>query len=307
MRVVITGATGFIGTRLVEKLHGRGDRLTLLVRDPDKAQQQFPADVFTNLAIVAYTPLQLGEWTNVFGDCDGVVNLAGAPIFGQRWSDKVKKAILESRQIGTRRIIEAIKTNQHKPTVLVNGSAIGFYGTDPDKEFDEYSFSGDDFLAEVCKAWEAEADVASELGLRVVKLRTGIVMGNGGALAKLLPIFQLGAGGKIGNGKQWFSWIHRDDLVDLIMLALDNTQITGSLNGTAPNPVTNAEFTKTLAKAVAKPALLPVPAIALQVILGEASILVLEGQKVLPKKALHNKFSFTYPELEPALMEIVGK
>jgi uncharacterized protein (TIGR01777 family) len=307
MRVVITGATGFIGTRLVEKLHARGDRLTILVRDPEKAQRQFPATVFPNLAIVAYTPLQLGAWTTVFGDCDGVVNLAGAPIFGQRWSDKVKQAIMESRQIGTRRIIEAIKSNQYKPTVLVNGSAVGYYGTDPEKEFDEYSFAGNDFLAEVCKAWETEADVAGELGLRVVKLRTGIVMGNGGALAKLLPIFQLGIGGKLGNGKQWFSWVHRDDLVGIIMLALDNAQITGALNGTAPHPVRNEEFTKTLAKVVSRPAILPVPAIALQLLLGEASVLVLEGQKVLPKKALQNKYVFSYPELEPGLSEIVGK
>jgi uncharacterized protein (TIGR01777 family) len=307
MRVVITGATGFIGTRLIEKLHARGDRLTILVRDPDKAQRLFPAEVFPNLAIVAYTPLQLGEWTTVFGDCDGVVNLAGEPIFGQRWSDKTKQAILESRQIGTRRIIEGIKTNQFKPTILVNGSAIGYYGTDPNKEFDEYSFAGNDFLAEVCKAWEAEADAASGLGLRVVKLRTGIVMGNGGALAKLLPIFQLGAGGKLGDGQQWFSWVHRDDLVGIIMLALDNALITGAINGTAPNPVKNAEFTKTLAKAVSRPAIVPVPALALQLLLGEAAVLVLEGQKVLPKKALHNKFVFSYPELEPALMQIVGK
>ncbi len=305
MRVVVAGATGFIGVRLVEQLHSLGHQAIVLARDPQKATRQFSKTLFPKVEVVGYTPIVAGGWDRVFSDCDGVVNLAGTPIFGQSWSQARKLEILQSRQLTTRQIVEAIKSASPKPQVLVNASAVGFYGTDLTKEFDESSFEGNDFLAGVCKAWEAEADVASSLGVRVVKMRNGLVFGPGGFLGQILPIFKLGAGGKIGSGKQWLSWIHRDDLVNLIILALTNSEIAGVVNGTAPNPVTNEEFTKVLAKALNRPALLPVPAFALQTLLGEASILALEGQKVLPKKAEMSQFQFQYPTIDLALAQIV--
>lgn len=305
MRVVVAGATGFIGVRLVEQLHSLGHAAIVLARDPQKATRQFSKTNFSNVEVVGYTPTVAGEWGKIFSNCDAVVNLAGTPIFGQSWSKARKQEILQSRQLTTRQIVEAIKFASPKPQVLVNASAVGFYGTDLTKEFDENSLGGNDFLSGICKAWEAEADEASAVGVRVVKMRNGLVFGPGGFLGQILPIFKLGAGGKIGSGKQWLSWIHRDDLVNLIIFALTNTQIVGVVNGTAPNPVTNEEFTKVLAKAVNRPALLPVPALALQTLLGEASILALEGQKVLPKKAEMSQFQFEYPTIDLALAQIV--
>jgi uncharacterized protein len=304
MKIVVAGGTGFVGVKLVEKLNSLGDRVTVLARDPQKAKRQFPQEFFPHVEIVGYT-LQDGDWMSVFSDCDGVVNLAGAPLASQPWTTKYKQEILSSRQLTTRKIVQAIAASSPKPKVLVNGSAIGYYGTDETKDFDEYSFVGEDFLAGVCKAWEQEADAANGM-LRVVKIRTGVVLGNGGFLDKVLPIFRLGVGGKIGSGKQWFSWIHRDDLVSLIVFALTNQQLSGAVNGTAPNPVTNEEFTQALAKVLNRPAVLPAPAFAIQLALGESAILALEGQKVLPKKAEINSFQWQYPTISAALSQILN-
>jgi len=306
MKVAVTGGTGFVGVRLIEMLHRLGDRPVLLTRNPERAQRMFPATFFPNVTVVGYDPLQGGDWAQALASCDAVVNLAGAPIADIPWNAARKQAIRESRVQGTEVLVEAIAQVNPRPRVLVSGSAIGYYGVDPVKEFDEYSFPGEDFLATVCKDWERAADRASDLGLRVVKLRTGLVLGYGGVLARLLPLFQNGLGGVVGSGRQWFSWIHRDDLVNLIVFALTTDRLLGALNGTAPNPVTNRELTQTLAQVLQKPAFLPVPAIALQVLYGEAAILVLEGQKVLPKKALQNGFRFAYPELPMALRQILN-
>ncbi len=306
MKVAVTGGTGFVGVRLIETLHRLGDRPVLLTRHPERAQRMFPAAFFPNVTVVGYDPLQVGDWAQALASCDAVVNLAGAPIADIPWNAARKQAIRESRVRGTEVLVEAIARANPRPRVLVSGSAIGYYGVDPVKEFDEYSFPGEDFLATVCKDWERAADRASDLGLRVVKLRTGLVLGYGGVLARLLPLFQNGLGGVVGSGRQWFSWIHRDDLVNLIVFALTTDRLLGALNGTAPNPVTNRELTQTLAQVLQKPAFLPVPAIALQVLYGEAAILVLEGQKVLPKKALQNGFRFAYPELPMALRQILN-
>ncbi len=306
MKVVVAGATGFVGVKLVERLNALGNQVTVLARNPKKAVRQFPKEFFPHVEVIEYEPLVVGEWAKSLAGADAVVNLAGTPIADKPWTADRKQEILQSRQIGTRRLVEAIGMTNPKPPVLVSGSAIGYYGTSETKEFDEYSFPGEDFLAEVCKAWEVEADAATSLGVRVVKLRTGIVLGNGGALDKILPLFQLGLGGKIGSGKQWFAWIHRDDLVNLIIFAINTPQIVGALNGTAPNPITNLELTAELAKLLSRPAFLPVPAIALQLVLGEAGKLVLEGQKVLPKKAEMNHFAFQYPTIDLALKQIIG-
>jgi hypothetical protein len=304
MKIVLTGATGFVGVKLVEQLQALKHQIIVLARNAQKADSQFPKELFPNVEIISYDPLKLGDWAEAIAGSNAVINLAGEPLAGVRWTDKRKQEIRESRILTTRILVEAIAKADVKPEVLISGSAIGFYGTSLDKSFDEYSDGGQDFLANVCKDWEAAADGVTDLGVRLVKLRTGIVLGMGGAIAKMLPIFQVGGGGKIGTGKQWFSWIHRDDLVSLILFALTNSQIVGVLNGTAPQPVTNDDFTIAFAKAIKRPAFLPVPAAALILLFGEGAIVLLDGQRVLPQKAKINKFVFNYPDIDSALEQI---
>lgn len=304
MKIVITGATGFVGVKLVERLHALENHIVVLCRNVEKASRQFPSRAFPNVKIVGYNAFALGDWSKEISGSDAVINLAGEPIAGVRWTDKRKQEIRDSRILTTKILVEAINQAAVKPKVLISGSAIGYYGTSLDKSFDEYSDRGNDFLADICRDWEAAADAVTNLGVRLVKLRTGIVLGMGGAIAKMLPIFQVGGGGKIGSGKQWFSWIHRDDLVELIIYALSNEQVAGALNGTAPQPVTNEEFTVAFAKAIKRPAFLPVPAAALILVFGEGASVLLDGQKVLPHKAEINKFSFQYPNIDQALGEI---
>ena len=304
MKIVVTGATGFVGIKLGERLHALGDRIVVLARNPQKANRQFPKEFFPNVEILGYNPLYLGDWTTAISGSDAVINLAGEPLAGVRWTDQRKQEIRNSRIITTKVLVEAIAKADVKPQVLISGSAIGYYGNSLDKTFDEYSYAGNDFLANVCKDWEAAAEPVTGLGVRLVKLRTGIVLGIGGAIAKMLPIFQVGGGGKIGTGKQWFSWIHRDDLVELILFALTNAQVTGVLNGTSPQPVNNADFTIAFAKAIKRPAFLPVPAAALVLLFGESATVLLDGQRVLPHKAEINRFKFKYPNIDGALAQI---
>jgi hypothetical protein len=305
MKIVVTGATGFVGVKLVEQLHALGDRLVVLARNPQRAERQFPKQHFPNIDVVGYTPFKLGDWAKSISGCDAVINLAGEPIAGVRWTAQRKQEIRDSRILTTKVLVEAIAQANVRPKTLISGSAIGYYGTSIDKSFDEYSDGGNDFLADVCKGWEAEADKVTAMGLRLVKLRTGIVLGMGGAIAKMLPIFQVGGGGKIGSGKQWFSWIHRDDLMSLIIYALTTPKISGALNATAPQPVTNEDFTIAFAKAVQRPAFLPVPAAALILIYGEGAGVLLDGQKVIPHKATINQFPFQYPDIDAALTQIL--
>lgn len=304
MKIVVTGATGFVGTKLVERLHTAGDRIVVLSRNSQKALNLFPPSAFPNVEVISYNPLQLGDWASAISGSDAVINLAGEPLAGVRWSDQRKQEIRDSRILTTKVLVEAIAQAEVKPQVFISGSAIGYYGTSLDQTFDEYSDVGNDFLANVCKDWESAADGVTGLGVRLVKLRTGIVLGLGGAIAKMLPIFQVGGGGKIGNGKQWFSWIHRDDLVELIIYAINNAQVTGVLNGTAPQPVTNEDFTVAFAKAIKRPAFLPVPAAALILIFGEGATVLLDGQRVVPHKAEIYKFTFKYPNIDTALIQI---
>ncbi|MDJ0714124.1 MAG: TIGR01777 family oxidoreductase [Prochloraceae cyanobacterium] len=305
MKIAITGATGFVGTSLVKKLNKPENQLLILTRNPARATKVFPASAFPNLEIVAYTPKKEGEWQLAISGCDAVINLAGEPI-SERWSPKHKKEILDSRQLGTRTIVEAIKKADPKPKVLVNASAIGYYGTSETKTFEESSAPGEDFLAQVCQKWEAEAQKVTEAGARLVILRIGIVLGDGGALGKMLGAFKMFAGGPLGSGHQWFSWIHIDDLVGLIVEALSRQDMEGTFNATAPNPVRMNEFCETLGEVLKRPSWLPVPNFALEALLGEGSIIVLEGQEVLPKKTESIGFKYRYPTLKPALKEIIS-
>ncbi|MBZ8179308.1 thylakoid membrane protein ThyD [Oscillatoria salina] len=306
MKVAITGGTGFVGTRLVEKLHSQGEEIVIFTRNETRAKRIFPTSAYQNLEIVEYTPQKSGDWQNALSGCDAVVNLAGEPIAEERWTPQVKQKILQSRQLGTRKIVEAITQAEPKPSVLVNASAIGYYGTSETATFDENSPPGDDFLAEVCQTWEAEAEKVQAAGVRLVILRLGIVLGNGGALAKMLTPFKLYAGGPIGNGKQWFSWIHREDLVNLIITALKNPDIQGTFNATAPNPVRMNQLCQSLGEVMKRPSWLPVPGIALELLLGEGAKLVLEGQEVIPKQTQSTGFEYQYPTIKPALAQIVA-
>lgn len=305
MKVAITGATGFVGSRLVERLHAEGHQLLVLTRDSAAANKVFPNSAFPHLEIVAYTPTQSGVWQQTIAGCDAVVNLAGESIAEGRWTPQRKQEILNSRQLGTQKIVEAIAQANPKPSVLVNASAIGYYGTSETATFNETSSAGDDFLAQVCQAWEAEARKVVATGTRSVILRFGIVLGTGGAIAKMIPPFKLFAGGPIGTGRQWFSWIHRDDVVNLIVQALNQPGMEGVFNATAPNPVRMAEFCQTMGQVLNRPSWLPVPGFALEALLGDGAMVVLAGQQVLPKRTLEHQFKYQYPQVKQALKAIL--
>jgi hypothetical protein len=305
MKVAVTGATGFIGSRLVERLQTEGHSVVVLTRNPDRAKSLFPADRFPAVEVVAYQPLGSGTWQQSISGCNGVVNLAGAPIAESRWTPERKQEIMDSRKVGTEKIVEAIAQANPRPSVLVNSSAIGYYGTSETAIFDETSPAGNDFLAKVCQAWEAAAQKVQEYGTRLVILRTGIVLGQGGAIAKMLLPFRLFAGGPIGNGRQWFSWIHREDMVNLILKALTQPEMNGTYNATAPNPVRMAELSQKLGEVMQRPSWLPVPNFALELMLGDAAKVVLEGQQVLPKRTQASGFEFEYTTVKQALADIV--
>ncbi len=305
MKIAISGATGFVGSRLVERLHTEGHRILVLTRNTTFAQKVFPAQAFPNLEIISYTPGVSGIWQDSIAGCDGVVNLAGEPIAEGRWTPERKQEILNTRKLGTEKIVEAIAKANPQPSVLVNTSAIGYYGTSETASFDEDSASGNDFLAQVCQEWEAEASKVKDASVRLVILRFGIVLGNGGALAKMITPFKLFAGGPIGSGQQWFSWIHLDDIVSLIIQALTKPTMEGVYNATAPQPVTMNDLSTTMGNVMNRPSWLPVPGFAIEAILGDGAKVVLEGQQVLPKRTLESGFEFQYPNLPSALKQIL--
>lgn len=306
MKIAITGATGFVGSYLVKRLQAEGEHIIILTRNVNHADRVFPKSAFPNVEIIAYNPHQSGDWQKVISGCDGVVNLAGASIGEGRWTPERKQEIINSRKIGTQKLVEAIANAEQKPSVLVNASAIGYYGTSETATYEESSSPGNDFLSEVCVAWEAEAQKVKDLGVRLAILRFGVVLGMGGAIAKMLPVFKLFAGGTIGTGKQWFSWIEVDDLVNLIVAALKQPEIQGVYNATSPNPVRMSEFCHTLGDVVHRPSWLPVPAFALELLMGDAAMVVLEGQKVLPKRTLESGFTYKYPDLKSALKSFLS-
>jgi uncharacterized protein len=306
MKIAITGATGFVGTRLVERLQEEGHSVLVLTRSADHGRRVFPDIAFPNVEIVEYSPLESGAWQSSLAGCDGVVNLAGAPI-SERWTDEHKQAIVDSRVTGTQKLVEALAQLDPRPAVWVNASAIGYYGTSETVTFDESSQPvEEDFLSQVCRQWEAAAQDVKHYGPRLVIFRFGIVLGMGGAVAKMLTPFRMFAGGPIGSGKQWFSWIHREDLVNLIIKALKDPQMEGTYNATAPNPVRMGEFCKTLGKVLNRPSWLPVPEFVLETILGDGAKVVLEGQQVMPKRIEATDYQYQYPQVKAALVDIVN-
>jgi uncharacterized protein (TIGR01777 family) len=305
MNVAITGATGFVGRRLAEQLLAAGHGVVALTRDRERAVPVVPA----RCRVVTWDPERGTLESGVLEGVDAVVNLAGAGVADGRWTTRRKESIRRSRVEGTRALVGAIAAlpAERRPRVLLSASAIGYYGDRGDAVLTERSEPGSGFLAEVCQAWEREALVAEGHGVRTVLIRIGIVLGRGGgALARMLPPFRLGLGGRVGSGRQWMSWIHLDDLVALMVVALEHDDVHGAVNGVAPHPVTNAEFAQTLARTLGRPALLPVPSLALSIALGEMAGVLLEGQRVRPEVAETRGFRFHHPDLAGALVDVTG-
>ena len=295
MRVVVTGATGLIGRRLVAALRERDDEPAVLSRDPDRAAAALGVPAFAWSALDAPAP------SAVLANCDGVVHLAGENV-AQRWTARAKRAIRDSRVAGTANLVAGLRGAEPRPRVLVSASAVGYYGPRGDERLDEAAAPGADFLAEVCTAWEREAGVAGELGVRVVTVRTGVVLDrDGGALAKMLPPFRAGVGGPVAGGEQYMPWIHVDDLVGIYVAALHDERWEGAVNASAPEPVTNREFSTALGRALHRPAILPVPTLALRALYGEMAEIVTEGQRAVPARALALGFEFEHADLDEAL------
>ncbi len=309
MRIAITGGTGFVGGYLVPMLLEAGREIVALARDEKRAKGKLPEGA----EVIQYDPYDLESVAEGLegASADAVINLAGAGLFSRRWSKAHMQMIRDSRVVGTRTLVEALTTLEKKPDVLISGSAIGFYGPRPgdeiceEDELDPCQFKSRDFLAAVCKEWEAAAKRVSRLGTREVRLRTGVVLGKGeGALGAMERPFKLGGGGPVASGKQVMSWIHVEDLCRMILWTLETPAMRGALNGTAPNPVTNKEFAKALGRALGRPALLRTPAPMLRMILGKVAQVIVNGQRVPPLKAQALGFAFHYPTIDDALRAI---
>jgi uncharacterized protein (TIGR01777 family) len=293
VRVLVTGGTGFVGAPLCRALRGAGHAVRVVTRDPEHAEN----------GAIAWDDLPAAV-----REAEAIVNLAGEPIAARRWTDEQKERIRESRLQATRAVVAAVAACERRPAVLLNASAVGYYGPRGEEPLDEDAAAGTGFLAEVCAAWEAEAQHAERLGLRVVRLRLGIVLAaDGGALARMLPPFRLFVGGPLGRGEQWMSWIHRDDVTGLVVAALESDHWHGAVNATAPHPVTNAEFARALGRALSRPAVLRAPETLLRLALGEMADMLLTGQRVLPRVAEDRGYRWRYPDLSRALRASVRR
>jgi len=296
MRILITGGTGFVGQALCPRLAAAGHEVVILTRQSN-----------------ARLPTGVGSAVTRLEDVDaagfgGVVNLAGAPIGDARWTESRKKLLLDSRVDTTARLVEWMRRAKQRPTALVSASAVGYYGEQGDRPITEETPPTPGFTHDLCAAWELEAGKASALGVRVCLMRIGVVLDRGGgALAKMLPAFRVGAGGRLGSGRHYFPWIHREDVAAICQWLLENPQARGAYNASAPAPVTNAEFTAALGRALARPTMVPVPQAALKVLFGEMSELLLVSDRMLPKRLLDAGFTFRYPDLAAALAAIFAR
>lgn len=293
MQALITGGTGFIGGAVARALIARGDPVAVLTRDRDRARRVLPAqaEAVEDFGALAAPP-------------NAVVNLAGENLGAHRWTEARKRRFVESRAGTTRLLVDWLKAQRAQPSVLVSGSAVGYYGARGDETCTEDTPPGHEYQSDLCVAWEHEAQRASALGVRVCTIRTGVVLGPGGALAAMRRPFTLGLGGPLGDGRQWMSWIHRGDLVRLILWLLDDAHRAGPYNATAPQAVTNREFARSLGASLHRPAILPMPAIAVKLLVGGMSHLLLTGQKVVPARAQAEGFTFRFPDLAGALADV---
>lgn len=311
MRLFVTGASGFIGRRLLRELLRRGDSVVALTRRASNLEESgsAPGLAENRLLVLEGDPAEAGAWQQQVARTDAVLTLAGEPVLGARWSDSFKRRIAHSRVEAVKRMVDTIGQlpPDQRPSTLISASAVGYYGSQGDEELDEKSPPGTDFLARLCVDWEAAAEAASAHGVRVVRLRIGVVLGEGGgALAKMLPAFRAFVGGPLGPGNQYMPWIHQDDVLGLMLLALQRPEIQGPLNLTAPNPVTMKELAQTLGAVLHRPAVLSVPAAALKLALGEAAQTLLGSQRVIPRRAIELGYAFRYPLLAEALRAVVG-
>ena len=294
----VSGATGFVGRRLCRRLK----EPRVLTRSPESV-----ASDLSGYACFRWDPEREHPPETALDGCAAIFHLAGEPVAEGRWTRSKRARIRDSRVLGTRNLVAGLGEMDVPPRVLVSASAVGIYGSRGDDRLTEQSSGADGFLADVCREWEAEAMQAADLGIRVVTVRIGLVLGaEGGALAKMLPLFRLGLGGRLGDGLQWVPWIHVADLADLLVFASENHDLQGPLNGTAPNPVTNRAFTKALARAVHRPALFPAPGFGLRLGLGKFASVLLASQRAVPTVALKAGFQFRHPTIEGALAEILG-
>ncbi len=310
MKLLLTGCTGFIGRELIPLLIKEGHSLTVISRQSIEKLKILAND--SKIRIIQMNPTESSAWNkediqNSLKSCEGVINLAGEPIAEKRWTEDHSQEITNSRLKTTKNLIESLRKLKKCPKVLINASAIGFYGSHSQTEFTEENISGDDYLANLCTEWEAIAKNKPR-GTRLLIIRIGIVLGkDGGALGKMLPIFRAGLGGPIGDGKQWMSWIHRTDLCNLISESVKNSSWSGVVNGVAPNPVRMNEFSNSLGKALGRPSLLAVPAPILKLILGDGARIVLEGQNVQSQRLNKLKFKFSFPTINDAFRALLTK
>lgn len=302
MKVFMTGGTGFIGKHLVRKLNEDGLTVLVLTRSG-----RTPQSSEANIRYIQGDSTRPGPWQENVGDCDFVINLAGATIFN-KWNEKQKKLILESRLQTTENLVQALRSPSGRKVTLLSTSAVGYYGFRKDEILDEGSSPGEDFLASVTRAWEAEALKAQGKGVRVVLTRFGLVLGEkGGALSIMAPFYKLFIGGPLGNGSQWFSWIHLRDLVEAVLFLTKHPEISGPVNVCSPHPIRNKDLAKALGKTLRRPSFLHAPAFAVRLFLGEFGNLVLNGQRVVPRRLLERGFSFLFPDIQDALTDILGK
>ena len=296
MKIVIAGGTGFIGSALCTRLLDKGHSIIMLTRSPSHGSDS------PNQKWIGWDPHSPGAWEKVIEGSDGVINLAGEPIAAKRWTATQKEKIRSSRIGTTRALVTSIAKAREKPKWLINGSAVGYYGPCGDEVVTEGAGVGDDFLARTCREWEEEAIKAESHGVRVIRLRTGIVLGQGGgALAKMVPPFKFFIGGPLGTGRQWLPWIQLEDEVGLILFLMENSSAHGACNATAPNPVTMREFCRTLGKVLHRPSWAPVPAFALRLLLGEMADMLLTGQRAVPAEAQKLGYNFRCLSLYEAL------
>jgi uncharacterized protein len=304
MKVVVSGGTGFIGAPLCRALRDTGHAVVALTRDAASARSRLGPGI----DFAEWDARSRGPWEEALGGAGGVVNLAGEPVVGKAWTPAQKEKLRASRVDATRALVTAIEAAAPRLAVLLNASAVGYYGPHGDEMLTEESPSGSGFLASVNREWEEAARQAEPLGVRVVRLRTGVALGEGGgALAKMVPPFRMFLGGPLGSGQQWVPWVHRDDVIGIALWTLENDAVEGPVNATAPQPVTMKEFARVLGKVLGRPAWAPVPALALRALMGEMAEAVLTGQRVLPAAAERLGYRFRYPELEPALRSILAR
>jgi uncharacterized protein len=298
LNITITGASGLIGRRLLKNLGAAGHTLTV-------ASRHAGTNVPPGVGVAVWDPMKGPAPEDSVRNANTVIHLAGEPV-SQRWNENVKRRIRESRVVGTRNLVQALAKLRNTPQTLICASAVGYYGSRGDEVLREDSAPDQSYLAEVCVAWEQEAVAAEAFGMRVVRVRIGVVLdARGGALKQMLPPFRMGVGGRLGDGKQWMSWIHLADLAAMFQFAVENP-VRGALNGVAPIPVTNADFTQTLARAVHRPAVFPVPVFGLKLLFGEMSDILLASQRVVPAAAEAAGFQFKFPELGGALGDVLG-